>query len=68
MYGALACEGVPRGHLDYLALEVAKTFVGQWSRTYAASFNAPSPIVQDLAKSPEIMEYDSFNISYDNTG
>ncbi|KAL7071557.1 hypothetical protein ACQ4LE_009504 [Meloidogyne hapla] len=68
MFGALALEGVPRGHMDYLPLEVAKTYFGQWDKTYAASLNAPSLIIQKAASEEEMLGFESFNISYNNTG
>ncbi|KAF7637221.1 hypothetical protein Mgra_00003397 [Meloidogyne graminicola] len=68
IYGALAVEGVHRGHIDYLPLEIAKTYFGQWDRTYAASLNAPSMIIQKVAAEEEMMGFESFNLSYNNTG
>ncbi|CAK5088160.1 unnamed protein product [Meloidogyne enterolobii] len=68
MFGALAVEGVSRGHMDYLPLEVAKTFFGQWDKTYAASLNAPSLIIQKAAAEEEMLGFEAFNISYNNTG
>lgn len=47
---------------------MAKTYVGTWDRTYAASVNAPSLVIQKSATNQEIMGFDAFNIGYDNTG
>uniref|UniRef100_A0A183BP07 Cytochrome b-c1 complex subunit 2, mitochondrial n=1 Tax=Globodera pallida TaxID=36090 RepID=A0A183BP07_GLOPA len=68
MYGAVAVEGIGRGHLDYVAMLVANSCVGKWDRSFAASFNAPSPVIQNVASNDDLLAFENFNISYDITG
>ncbi|TKR77682.1 hypothetical protein L596_018608 [Steinernema carpocapsae] len=68
MYGAVAVEGVGMGHPDFLPLQVASTFVGQWDVTHQASVNSPSRLAQKVSTESELISYESFSLSYKDTG
>ena len=68
VYGAVAVEGVPRSHIDALALQIAQTHVGSWYQGHPLSINHPSPLVQRLCTNPELIKFEAFNFNYDHTG
>lgn len=80
-YGAVAVEGVPRSHIDALALQVeqknlilikkfkvAQAHVGSWYRGHPLSVNHPSSLVQRLCVNPELIKFEALNFNYDHTG
>jgi len=67
-YGAVAVEGVPRGHLDELALKIGSMYVGGWDRSQAASHNYPNTLAQEVTGNHEIEAFNSFSLNYANAG
>uniref|UniRef100_A0A0N4ZUH0 Cytochrome b-c1 complex subunit 1, mitochondrial n=1 Tax=Parastrongyloides trichosuri TaxID=131310 RepID=A0A0N4ZUH0_PARTI len=68
MYGAFAVEGVGASSKDALPLTIASSCVGQWDKTHATGYNAPSTFVQKMATQHDLELYSSFNINYRDTG
>ncbi|CAD6197394.1 unnamed protein product [Caenorhabditis auriculariae] len=68
MYAAFAVEGVPYGHKDALALQLANQFIGQWDVTHATSRTAPSRLVQKISHDHGLHLLQHFNVNYKDTG
>jgi processing peptidase subunit beta len=67
-YAAYAVEGVPYGHPDALALQIADSFIGQWDVTHALTRTAPSRLVQKIGHDHGLHYLQNFNINYKDTG
>uniref|UniRef100_A0A915E2D4 Uncharacterized protein n=1 Tax=Ditylenchus dipsaci TaxID=166011 RepID=A0A915E2D4_9BILA len=68
LFAALAVEGVPRNHPDYLALQIASQAVGQYDKSTQMSGNAPSQLAQKISAQKSVVAYDNFSLSYDTAG
>lgn len=68
LYFNVAVEGVPAGHPDALALQLATQLTGQWDITHGTDINAPSKAVQNISQLHGLKSYEPFSVNYADTG
>lgn len=67
-HAVFAVEGASKSSPDYFPLQVAKFLLGSWDRSLGGGKNLSSRLAQNIAQYGLCTSYNSFNISYSDTG